>query len=136
MTLNITLIQPGFIVQVSDGRGTDGTSGAVITDYSNKMLLVRCADATLAISFTGVAKLGNTRIDMWLAERLHAQGAAELPAVDVVDRIREAGTQMFSALRGVPVRHMFSVAGWLRNGSTNPRARVWRVTNDNGSDTP
>jgi len=81
MTLNITAVSKAYVLQVSDRRLTvvqpDDTI-TIDTDYANKAVVVSCSDALLAITFTGLGRLGTQGIDRWLVDVIEQNGLCEL----------------------------------------------------------
>ena len=69
MTLILTAIIPGHVVQVSD-RLVTTTHKAVVDQRANKVLLYRADDAIAVLGYTGLAFLGDRPTDEWIAERL------------------------------------------------------------------
>ena len=80
MTLNLTALGADFIVQDSDRRLTRvSNSGSirVVDDDANKAVLLRCSHSLLAITFTGLGRVGATRVDEWLLNVLQEEGLCD-----------------------------------------------------------
>jgi hypothetical protein len=75
VTLILTRASMDFVIQASDRRITDD-SGAPLDDSANKSIVYVCANAAVAISYTGLAILGGVATDEWLVERLTGQTLA------------------------------------------------------------
>ncbi|MGB2695328.1 MAG: hypothetical protein WBD55_09100, partial [Dehalococcoidia bacterium] len=138
MTLNITIVHPHFIVQASDRRFTNAVTHEVLGDSANKAIVMRCADALLSITFTGIgtfpAGSSAQRMDWWLAESLLEACMPELTADEVLRHISERSTSLFEELRHtlrpeINLRHAFVVAGWDVANPARPTARAWVITN-------
>jgi hypothetical protein len=133
VTLNITLVTQYAVVQASDRRMTT-VDGGVEDDDANKAVVVRCSDGILAVTFTGIGKAGNERVDLWLGRLLLDAGLPELSVKDVPEAMSKAATDWFSTFPGHwEKRHIFTIAGLLRkDGSAKPV--VWYVHNCLGHD--
>ena len=136
MTLNLTLVGRKGIVQVSDRLYSYPDTGEV-RDESNKAIIIRCADATLSITFTGIATFfwngQEHRIDQWLAESLQVAGLPELPHDQVLAHIQKVATDLFRSFPSVRRRHTFVVSGFVQS-SDNPVPHAWFVDNCAGNE--
>ena len=133
MTLNITMITPGYVVQASDRRMTSMPVGTYENDEANKGIVLKTKDGMFAITFAGVGTYkdgsGEKRIDLWLSERLAKEGGPELPIKDAIALIMKESTKRFSTFGATEKsRHTFVVAGWT-TGSGSPEAHLWDVSN-------
>ena len=54
MTLNITLVMPSYIIQVSDRRMISVPSGKVYDDEANKGVVVKADDGIFSVIFSGI----------------------------------------------------------------------------------
>ena len=106
MTLILSVLTRDYVVQVSDRRLTDANTGVPLNEPANKAI-VFCGH--FVFGYTGLARIGSVRTDMWLAERLLAKG----PSVQAnLENVRDEATRAF---RSVPVqhkRHAFIGVGW------------------------
>jgi len=129
MTLNITVLTPSVIVQTSDRRMVDARTGKLLDDGANKAVVVHCADGVLAVTFAGIGRVGNVRIDDWLLESMQDAGIAELEIRRVCPFIANAATHLFREFPlGIAKRHAFVVAGWTREGTARA-PKCWVVAN-------
>src|ERR1700730_12320716 len=99
VTLIATLVSHYFCAQVSDTRLTwpsgDHRDGAV------KTIIVRCRDATLALSYTGLAKIGHQKTDRWLAYHLYKMKTWEMSFPEVPERLADQLTAAARLHRGL-----------------------------------
>jgi hypothetical protein len=91
VTLIVTLAAHHFCAQVSDTRLT--WAPGQYRDEAVKTIIVRCRDATLALSYTGLAKIGFQRTDRWLAYHLYKMKTWEMSFPDVPRRLARLLTQ-------------------------------------------
>lgn len=137
MTLNLTLVHPSGIVQVSDRRLVNYADGRLMADDANKAVIIRCRNASLAITFSGIGGLGTPSrasyrgVDDWLAESAQDAGIAELGADDAVEFVRSEATDWFRRNRIDQQAHTFVVAGWVDRSRAGPPGipTVWRISN-------
>ena len=132
MTLNITMVMPNYIIQVSDRRMVSVPSGKVYNDEANKGIVVKADDGIFSVIFAGIGTVGKQRVDLWLADQMLHEGIPELPVSHAGDIIASHATDWFNTF---PVnidqrtkRHTFTLAGW-ENSITGVMPVVWRVTN-------
>lgn len=134
MTLNLTVITPGYITQASDRRMVALPTGSIVDDEANKGVVLQTEDGIFTITFAGVgafpANRTLTRMDMWLAERLADEGGPELPVAETVELIRILATDLFGNFPSdSDVRHSFVIAGWVNEAPKTGRAVAWMITN-------
>jgi hypothetical protein len=91
VTLIVTLASHHFCAQVSDTRLT--WASGEHRDEAVKTIIVRCKDATLALSYTGLAKIGFQRTDRWLAYHLYRMKTWEMSFPDVPRQLASLLTQ-------------------------------------------
>lgn len=129
MTLTATFFTPAYVIQVSDRRMISLPSGQLVDDDANKGVVLQADDGVFAITFAGVGAYAGKRMDLWLAERMAAEGVPELPIARGIEVIVREATQYFSTFRGsVDKRHSFVVAGY-GNSVSGATARAWAITN-------
>jgi len=139
MTLNLTLLGPPYVVQVSDRRLTYvTTSGSIVVDEddANKAVVLSCSDSLLAITFTGLGRLYTTRVDEWLLNVLLEEALCEMEAAIAVERFSELATDWFQSFRATWTGpHTFIFAGFSKKpDSEESRSLVWFVTNSTSVD--
>jgi len=139
MTLNLTALSSDFVVQVSDRQLTHvSTSGSIVVDEdnANKAVILNCSESLLAITFTGLGKLGTTRVDEWLVDVLQNQALCELEAEIAVEKFSTLATDLFRSFRSVwSGPHTFIFTGFQKRPNTTQfQARLWFVTNSKSSD--
>lgn len=131
MTLVLACLTKDTVFQISDRRLTSfAAPHAIIEDERNKAVVV---NGRVSFAYTGLASLGTTRTDDWLA-RVIAEGPNEDMA-QVAERIRERATADFRRLRIQPryKRHAFQGVGMFRlRGETDLSPGI--VTIDNAID--
>lgn len=129
MTLNITLVMPSYIIQVSDRRMISVPGGKVYDDNANKGVVVKADDGIFSVLFAGIGKIGTQRVDLWLAERMLDEGIPELAVRDAGGIIARLSTDWFNTFpENIDRRHTFTLAGWEKS-ITGSVPVVWRVTN-------
>src|SRR5262245_54716364 len=134
MTANLTALGDNFVVQVSDRRLTQVSSSGAIhveDDNANKAVVFSCSDSLLAVTFAGLGRFRRTRVDDWLLSVLQEEALCELDADIAVERFSELATEWFRSFRSIWTGlHTFVFAGFQkRSGTSQPRARLWLVSN-------
>lgn len=110
MTLILTLITPEFVIQASDRRLTDLSTGEPMTSRANKTVVV--PPAQMMFSYTGLAQLApGMPTDEWLMRKTFQLRESN----DYMGALAGAATEAFRkiALSDQKKRHAFAVAGWL-----------------------
>lgn len=89
MTLIISCVTKDRVYQVSDRQLTSLDSGETVDDNANKAVLV----GNMAFGYTGLAKIGTTRTDIWFA----SAAAEEAPrdALAMYSRVCGRATNAF-----------------------------------------
>ena len=103
MTLIITAGNSEQFIQVSDRRVT--INGAIQDDESNKAIVLNCANARLAVGFTGLARVGDFNTREWLVSTINECGPPDYTAQSILERVKEKATQAFQSipvLRNLP----------------------------------
>lgn len=70
MTLILAHVARYGVIHVSDRLLTERGTARPFDAFSNKALLYLCADAIVAIGYTGLAYIGDSPADVWLANQL------------------------------------------------------------------
>ncbi|MEX0684324.1 MAG: hypothetical protein WD904_12535 [Dehalococcoidia bacterium] len=132
MTINISLLTAGYVIQASDRRmvmlDTRGRLTSSIKDDANKGVIVNAEDGQFAITFAGIGMYNGKFMDQWLAELAATEGVVELPIEVGVEIIAEHATKLFERIRNVPKQHAFSIAGYRNDGKT-VAPHLWVVSN-------
>ena len=89
MTLLIALGNDRYSILVADRRITIG--GKVEEDEFNKITILFCDDARLAIAFTGLARVGDFRTNDWIRNELWDIGKETHFYRDIIERLRRGG---------------------------------------------
>lgn len=108
MTLIVSALSNEVAVLVADRRVTLLSTGALIDDDRNKVVLYQGA---FAFFFTGLAEVGGLAADEWLARTL-ADGRV---GPEALGRVAERATAHFATLSGYPPawrRQAFCGVGW------------------------
>jgi hypothetical protein len=117
MTLNVTVIGRDRCYQASDFRLTNGDTGALVTDASNKAILIQNTEFHGLLTYTGVGMYRDKHTSDWAAQWLQDIGDASVEEVlrgiadrasDWLERIRRlSGT-------AIPHMHTFVLATFAR----------------------
>jgi hypothetical protein len=113
MTLIITALADDAVVQVSDRRLSRGPNP--LSKPENKAVCVSCADATLAVAYTGLARAGTEPMAEWLVNRLASMNASSLELLQITENLRDIATKAF-AKPGAAVGLTFVFAGFGPHG--------------------
>jgi hypothetical protein len=132
MTLILTCLSAEYIVQVSDRRLTLASDpNQVSSEHANKAIFL---DGRYIFGFTGLAKLGAQRADLWFAENINS-----LQNMPLGDRLQALARMLPAAVRYAPPQHRthaFIGAGFARMGSSAPiepiAVQVSNFLNENG----
>lgn len=76
MTLNLTLLRPTYVLQVSDRRLTDVVSGAEFDRLGNKNVVYVARDGLFSICYSGPGFLEGVPTDTWIACKLADEDTA------------------------------------------------------------
>lgn len=131
MTLNITVVHPSVVTQVSDRRMVDMRTRKLIDDEANKAVVLACKDSVLSITFTGIGRTPTKRVDEWLGEELLEAGIPELNADDAVKQIATSATSWFRSFpKDWDRRQAFMIAGWQQAPAGGMEQVAWIVANN------
>lgn len=151
MTQILTAASPDWVVQISD-RLVVAKRGADTAEHdpvSNKVVVYRATDALVTIGYTGIAYIGRTTTDQWIAEvfcqeKLAAPGerfgirtGGKRQTINIglaVNQLQDA----FESLPSNPVdRHALElvIAGWQVNARGLVRPILWELSRRNGKTT-
>jgi hypothetical protein len=104
MTLNVSLLADGYVVQASDRRLTrinHRNQIELVEDNANKAIVLCCADGQVAITYTGLGSCRGTRVDEWVVDTPQDHGLCELPLETAVHQFSEIATNWFASFRTV-----------------------------------
>lgn len=126
ISVNINVVNPRYVLQVSDRRLLRRTASGdweFYADQANKMTVLRCEDAYLSIVYHGLGEIGGSRTDLWLVEQLRGIAARHLDIETVADRLAAMATNAFrpywaGGARAEQMRHSFMMVGWHRSGNS------------------
>jgi hypothetical protein len=94
VTLNITVVTPTVVYQSADFRLTDGDTGDLVDDHSNKTVTMTFPQWGGFLTYTGLGRYGNQdmshRISQWLENK------SDLGPLDVAELLRTRSDSMFS----------------------------------------
>jgi len=126
MTLNITCVGHGYVLQAADGRLS--VNGRAIDGWWAKQLLLGCRDGVLLITWTGVGGLGDEPVDMWLGTKLSGAKAPEGSTDEAVTTLKDAADALVARLPPHKRLHTFVITGYsAARGKWRPL--VWYVSN-------
>jgi hypothetical protein len=110
VTLVLSCLTPGYVVQATDRRLTDPRSGAVVDDYTNKAVFF-CG--RMAYAYTGLSRIAGKPTDLWLTQVLSR--ARDLN--EATEAVAGKATRAFQAryVPGSHPPHAFVSVGWARH---------------------
>lgn len=126
MTLLVALANPEVAVLIADRRISN--LGRVIEDEYNKVTVLFCADARMAVAFTGVATLQDFDASIWIAQTLHSIANENSTVHEVIEGFRERLSRKFRALSGLDLRFTVLFCGFVY-WDPNPEPRIFVVSN-------
>lgn len=97
MTLILAAGNCDQFIQMSDRRLTK-PDGSIVDDESNKSILLQCANARLAIGFTGLAGWGAFNTRKWLLSALNECSLPDRTAENLFNRLAVRATEQFRQL--------------------------------------
>lgn len=106
MTLIIAAGNIDQFIQVSDRRLT--SNGIVKDDEANKLIVLNCANARLAVGFTGIARFGSFETREWILKTLNESAPPDYTAEYIVKRFTEKTSKEFQQnkeLKRIPLVH-------------------------------
>lgn len=97
MTLIIAAGNQDQFIQVSDRRLT--VNGVIADDESNKAIVLQCANARLAVGFTGLARIGTFNTGDWILSALNECGPPDYTAQSIIERFTGRATKDFTEIK-------------------------------------
>lgn len=126
MTLIVSLTSPDVAVLIADRRiSRDGT---VLDDEYNKVTVLFCADARMAVAFTGVATPPGFDASTWIAETLRSVSGQSSAIHEVLENFRQRLAERFRTLSGPDLRLTIVFCGFVYWGSV-PEPRIYVLSN-------
>lgn len=115
---------------------------------TNKTVVYLATDAVVAIGFSGRARLGGRRVDLWIAEKLTGMDFEDEGSIvffvggrgseDIFHSwqlLRDEAERAFHAIRHEKhLQHTFVMVGWQRRRRGQAQPMLWRM--DNRADEP
>jgi len=126
LTLIVSLASPDVAVLIADRRLS--RNGAVLNDEYNKVTVLFCADARMAVAFTGVATLPNFDASTWIAETLHSVAGQATGVHEVLENFRQRLAERFRTLSSPNLRLTVVFCGFVYWGAA-PEPRIYVVSN-------
>jgi hypothetical protein len=131
MTLLLALGNSDFVTVVADRRFT--INGAVCDDEANKVCILCCDDARVAIAFTGLAEAGSHSTQEWLLASLADIAKTTHVFADTLVQLRARATSDLGTIATPDRRLTFIIAGF-EYWSEHPAIACYYLSNcDNAS---
>ena len=126
MTLVVALANSSVAVLVADRRLSRGST--VLSDEYNKVTVLFCDDARLAVAFTGLATQTGFDTSTWIAETLFAIGETTRQVHEVLEEFRHRLEEAFARLTGEDRRLTVVFCGFVY-WTPEPESRVFVLSN-------
>ena len=126
MTLVVALASSSVAVLVADRRLSRRSE--VLSDEYNKVTVLFCDDARLAVAFTGLATQSAFDTSTWIAETLFAIGETKRLVHEVLEEFRHRLGKAFANLTGDDRRLSVVFCGFVY-WTTEPESRVFVLSN-------
>lgn len=120
------MIRDNDTILLADRRTSH--QGRVITDEHNKVTVLFCNDAKMAIAFTGVATFGDFITSDWLASTLAASGTQETSILKIIEAVRVSLSTKMRTLGAAYNQLTLLCAGYVY-WTDAPEARIYEITN-------
>lgn len=127
MTLIVALANSASSILLVDRRITQ-QDGTLIDDEFNKLCVVFCHDAKLAVAFTGIATLASFNTSDWLANTIADIGKAHSDIASILAELKNRAEIMISSLNANDCRLTIVLSGFVYWGST-PEPRTYILSN-------
>ena len=122
MTLILAHVARYGVIHVSDRLVTERGTARPFDAFSNKALLYLCADAIVAIGYTGLAYIGDSPTDVWIANQLVGKQLQEYSGFGqpmqterrtIVSAVEMLRSQLESEMRRTPTLEFgLLITGW------------------------
>jgi hypothetical protein len=126
MTLLIALANECQAVLLADRRVSSGS--VVLDDEYNKVTVLACEDARLAVAFTGLATIGAFNTSEWLTQTLSDICQTTLSIHSILSEFELRAGVAYAALSANDRRVTFLFCGFVHSGSS-AEPRIYTVTN-------
>lgn len=134
MTLLVALADERRAVLLADRRMSSGP--VVLDDEYNKVTVLACEDARLAVAFTGLATIGTFNTSEWLTQTLSNICQTTLCIHSILPEFEIRAGAAFGALVASDRRVTFLFSGFVHFGSA-VEPRIYTVSNfEHGSHAP
>jgi hypothetical protein len=90
------MVNAHYAVMLADRRITE--SHVVADDESNKLAILRTADARVAVGYTGIARYGSFHTHQWTLEALMTAAKPDFRFAPMLDRFASLATEHFQSL--------------------------------------
>ena len=122
MTLILSAANARGVAQATDLRVMKGEG--IGSDSANKTVLVQCADASLSLSFCGLARVGyppdDTETDRWLFSELQGMRATGLSFPKLLDALEHRTVEILRRTPGGNTEPLTIVGVGLRESNSMP----------------
>jgi hypothetical protein len=126
MTLLLAIANKQFSILIADRRITK--NGELIDDEHNKLCILFCNDAKLAVAFTGLATFGEFDTATWLAEMLFEIGQTQCEITSLLEELRVRANEKFSSIKTRDSRLTIIFSGYAY-WSDSPELIVYVLSN-------
>ncbi len=133
MTLLIGLANNRHSLLLADRRITSG--GALVDDEFNKLCVLFCDDARLAVAFTGIATSSGFNTSDWLLETLGDIGKVSGKVSNILEELSNRLTTKIAGLNLIDKRLSILFTGFVYWGEM-PEPRVYVLSNFENSSLP
>jgi len=126
MTLLLAIANKQSSILIADRRIT--RNGELIDDEHNKLCILFCNDAKLAVAFTGLATYGAFDTATWLAEMLFEIGQTQCEITSLLEELRVKANEKFSSIKTKDSRLTIIFSGFVY-WSDSPEPIVYVLSN-------
>lgn len=127
MTLIVALANSASSTLLVDRRITQ-QDGTLIDDEFNKLCVVFCHDAKLAVAFTGIATLASFNTSDWLANTIAEIGKVHSDIASILAELKNKADIMINSLNVNDRRLTIVLSGFVYWGAT-PEPRTYILSN-------
>lgn len=125
MTILIAMANNDRAVLLADRRLSTG--GKVVTDSQNKITVLCCEDARVAVAFTGMALAGSFNTADWLLTTIAALASQHKTLYPIMDALAAACGHQFGSF--AESRLTVLLCGFIYSTADKPRPAIFRITN-------
>jgi hypothetical protein len=126
MTLLLSIANEGIAIMLSDRRIT--SNGKIVDDEFNKLCVLFCDDARMAVTFTGIATYGDFNTSDWLCNTISDIGGDTGTIHNIINELKG---RLSAELRRLSLgREKLTILfGGFVYGESRPQARTYQLTN-------